>query len=69
MAVKRIAIERCPPPVPVHAGENRWHASKDIVQWLEDLRARKVMCTPGTVLAGIPRLNSMTSTVPSGCST
>jgi hypothetical protein len=37
MAMKRKAIERCPPPVPVHDGESRWHASKDIVQWLEDL--------------------------------
>ena len=32
MATKRKAIEGCPPPVPVHDGECRWHASKGIVQ-------------------------------------
>jgi site-specific recombinase XerD len=37
MAMKRKAIERCPPPVTVPDGEGRWHTSKDIVQWLEDL--------------------------------
>jgi hypothetical protein len=37
MAMKRKAIERCPPPVTVPDGESRWHTSKDIVQWLEDL--------------------------------
>ena len=28
---------RCPPLVPDSKGETRWHASKDIIQWLEDL--------------------------------
>jgi hypothetical protein len=37
MAVKRKAIERCAPPAPGPEGESRWHASKDIIQWLEDL--------------------------------
>ena len=37
MAMKRKAIERCPPLVPDPEGETRWHASKDIIQWLEDL--------------------------------
>ena len=37
MAMKRKAIERCPPLVPDPEGESRWHASKDIIQWLEDL--------------------------------
>jgi hypothetical protein len=43
MAMKRKAIERCPPPVPAPDGESRWHARQDIIQWLEDLSARKVM--------------------------
>jgi integrase/recombinase XerD len=37
MAMKRKAIERCAPPAPSPEGESRWHASKDIIQWLEDL--------------------------------
>jgi len=37
MAMKRKAIERCAPPAPAPEGESRWHASKDIIQWLEDL--------------------------------
>jgi integrase/recombinase XerD len=39
MTMKREAIERCAPPVPGPGpeGESRWHASKDIIQWLEDL--------------------------------
>jgi integrase/recombinase XerD len=37
MAMKRKAIERCPPLVPDPEGESRWHANKDIIQWLEDL--------------------------------
>jgi hypothetical protein len=37
MAMKRKAIERCPPLVPDPEGETRWHANKDIIQWLEDL--------------------------------
>ena len=37
MAMKRKAIERCAPPAPGPEGESRWHASKDIIQWLEDL--------------------------------
>jgi hypothetical protein len=40
MAMKRKAIERCPPLAPNPEGEARWHANKDI-QWLEDLRAPK----------------------------
>jgi integrase/recombinase XerD len=41
MAMKRKAIERCPPPVPAPEGESRWHARQDIIQWLEDLSAPK----------------------------
>lgn len=37
MAMKRKAIERCPPPAPDPQGETRWHASNDIIQWLDDL--------------------------------
>jgi len=37
MAMKRKAIERCAPPAPGPEGESCWHASKDIIQWLEDL--------------------------------
>ena len=37
MAMKRKAIDRCAPPAPGPEGESRWHASKDIIQWLEDL--------------------------------
>jgi hypothetical protein len=37
VAMKRKAIERCAPPAPGPEGESRWHASKDIIQWLEDL--------------------------------
>jgi hypothetical protein len=37
MAMKRKAIERCAPPAPGPEGESRWHASNDIIQWLEDL--------------------------------
>ena len=37
MAMKRKAIGRCAPPAPGPEGESRWHASKDIIQWLEDL--------------------------------
>ena len=37
MAMKRKAIEPCPPLVPGPEGETRRHASKDIIQWLEDL--------------------------------
>ena len=37
MAMKRKAIERCPPLVPDPEGETRWHVNKDIIQWLEDL--------------------------------
>ena len=37
IAMKRKAIERCAPPAPSPEGESRWHASKDIIQWLEDL--------------------------------
>ena len=48
MAMKRKAIERCPPPVPVQDGESRWHASKDIVQWLEDLRVAESYVQPDT---------------------
>jgi site-specific recombinase XerD len=42
MAMKRKAIERCPPPVPTPEGESPWHArQQDIIQWLEDLSAPK----------------------------
>ena len=37
MAMKRKAIERCPPLVPDPEGESRWHVNKDIIQRLEDL--------------------------------
>ena len=37
MQMKREAIERCTPPVPVPAGASRWRCRKDIIQWLEDL--------------------------------
>ena len=37
MAMKRKAIERCTPPAHGPEDESRWHASKDIIQWLEDL--------------------------------
>ena len=37
MAMKREALERCPPPVPTRSGDSPWHCRKDIVQWLEDL--------------------------------
>ena len=37
MAMKRQAIERCALPAPGPEGESRWHAGKDIFQWLEDL--------------------------------
>ena len=41
MAIKRKAIERCPPPVPTPEGESPWHARQDIIQWPEDLSAPK----------------------------
>jgi len=52
MAMKRKAIERCPPPVPAPDGESRWHARQDIIQWLEDLSAPKsyVKQNPGVPL-------------------
>ncbi len=37
MAMKREAIERCSPPVPMPPGDSPWHCRKDIIQWLEDL--------------------------------
>jgi site-specific recombinase XerD len=37
MQMKREAIERCTPPVPVPAGASPWRCRKDIIQWLEDL--------------------------------
>ncbi len=37
MAMKREAIERCPPPVPTPPGDSPWHSRQDIIQWLEDL--------------------------------
>jgi site-specific recombinase XerD len=37
MAMKRKSIERFAPSAPGPEGESRWHASKDIIQWLEDL--------------------------------
>ena len=37
MAMKREALERCSPPVPVPTGESPWHSRQDIIQWLEDL--------------------------------
>ncbi len=37
MAMKREAIERCSPPVPVPEGGSPWHSRQDIIQWLEDL--------------------------------
>jgi hypothetical protein len=37
MAMKRKTIERCAPPALGPEDESRWHASKDIIQWLEDL--------------------------------
>jgi site-specific recombinase XerD len=37
MQMKREAIERCAPPVPVPAGASPWRRRKDIIQWLEDL--------------------------------
>ena len=37
MQMKREAIERCTPPVPVPAGASPWRRRKDIIQWLEDL--------------------------------
>jgi hypothetical protein len=36
-AMKRKAIERCPGPVAVPTDDGRWHTSKDIIQWLDDL--------------------------------
>lgn len=37
LAMKRKALERCPPLVPASDGERPWRASSDIIQWLEDL--------------------------------
>jgi site-specific recombinase XerD len=37
MEMKRKAIERCSPLVPVPAGDSPWHRRQDIIQWLEDL--------------------------------
>ena len=37
MEMKRKAIERCTPPVPVPAGDSPWRCRQDIIQWLEDL--------------------------------
>jgi len=37
MAMKREAIERSSPPVPVPTGDSPWHCRQDIIQWLEDL--------------------------------
>ena len=37
MEMKRKAIERCAPPVPVPAGDSPWRCRQDIIQWLEDL--------------------------------
>lgn len=37
LAMKREALERCSPPVSVSEGESSWHASSEIIQWLEDL--------------------------------
>ncbi len=37
MQMKREAIERCTPPVPVPAGDSPWYYREDIIQWLEDL--------------------------------
>jgi len=37
MEMKRKAIERCTPPVPVPTGDSPWRHRQDIIQWLEDL--------------------------------
>ena len=37
MEMKREALERCTPPVPVTTGDRPWHSQSDIIQWLEDL--------------------------------
>lgn len=37
MAMKREALERCSPPVPVPTGESPWRSRQDIIQWLQDL--------------------------------
>lgn len=37
MEMKRRAIERFSPPVPVPARDSPWHCRQDIIQWLEDL--------------------------------
>jgi site-specific recombinase XerD len=37
MAMKRAAIDRCSPPLPVTKGDSPWHSRPDIIQWLEDL--------------------------------
>jgi len=37
MEMKRKAIERCSPPVPVPAGDKPWRCRQDVIQWLEDL--------------------------------
>ncbi len=37
MAMKREALDRCSPPVPMQPGDSPWHSRKDIVEWLDDL--------------------------------
>jgi integrase/recombinase XerC len=37
MAMKREALERCPPPVPTPIEESPWHSRQDVIQWLDDL--------------------------------
>jgi site-specific recombinase XerD len=37
MAMKREALDRCPPPVPTQSGDSPWHSRQDIVEWLDDL--------------------------------
>ncbi len=37
MEMKREALDRCSPPVPVPTGESPWHSRQDIIQWLADL--------------------------------
>ena len=44
MGTKRKAIERCPPLAPDPEGEARWHASKDIIQWLEVPVSTEKLC-------------------------
>ena len=45
--LKRKAIECCAPPAPGPERESRRHASKDIIQWLEDLCTTESYVEPG----------------------